>query len=236
MKRASPVMIKEINGEMIDQDSLILKHGKLVHFICKPLRFRAEQLGLDYEDIVSIEFIGLLNAFRNYDRETYNLKFSTYAFPTIRHEILRTLTRNCDIINYSRGIKDLAQLIRKKELEDQSTDAIAKTLNVKRNKVVHALQFIRNGRPQSLDKALQSESGDEDITLSDTISAATDTTGMFVAEFIQSLSDREKVIVGKLLEGISQAEIGKEIGTHQVHVSRMQKKIREKYLRYFGPN
>lgn len=72
--------------------------------------------------------------------------------------------------------------------------------------------------------------GEGEITLLDIFSTDDDLTEIQVDEFVQSLPDRERKLLLYRLEGASQKEIAKEMGISQTHISRLLKRIGEKYL------
>jgi len=228
---ATSLMEKEINGELLTQDLLVKRHKRLVHRVCNKYKHLAEKVGLGYEDIVSIGFIGLLKAFRYFDGEKYDVRFSTYAIPMIRGEILRELRDQHPGLKYSRPIKDIATHIQKAELQESSIDEIAIKLDVCRDKVIHALNFIFHQAPRSMDKKFKDVAG-HDATLHLVIGSEDDTTSLSVWEFIKTLSPREQIVCSGLMEGLLQVEIGEIIGVTQVQTSRVIKKIRSKYLEF----
>lgn len=228
-------MVKEINGQMLTQDSVIEVHEKLVHHVCKRFYLQADKLGLEYGDILSVGFIGLFKAFQYFDGDKFNVRFSTYAVPMIRGEIQRFLLNQNPGLRYPRTIKDLAFQIHTEDLQDSQIEDIANTLSAERWRVIHALNFLSHRVLSSLDEsfALGSE-GDAEITVLNQVASVDDPTKLFVDEFVSSLTEMEQQIVRGLLQGEKQMEIAEKIGVCQVSVSRYQKKIRVKYLAYFN--
>lgn len=126
---------KVINGESHTRDSIVVDHEGVVHSVCRKFTPWAGSVGQDYEDIVSIGFMGLIKAFDYFDGEKFPVRFSTYAVPMIRGEVRRVLRDSGTRVHYSRGIKELAFSIRKEELEELSVDAIAAELDENRKKL-----------------------------------------------------------------------------------------------------
>lgn len=226
---------KLINGEMLSLEDIVKKHEMLVHSVCKYYRSRAKNLRIDYEDIASVGFIGLIRAFERFDGSKFDVRFSTYAIPTIRGEVQRFLREQNEGLKYSRSIKELAWLILEKELEDLTIEEISKTLKEKVEKVKFAIQFIHNRSPYSLEYPVVDEAG-KSTYLSDFVGDDDDHTNLMVEEFIKTLNDKEKVIVNCLINGEVQSSIGEKIGTSQAQVSRSIHKIRNKYLNYVSGN
>lgn len=225
---------KLINGELLNQDSLVVRHERLVHKVCSKFKFRAETLGMEYEDIVSVGFIGMIRAFENFDGELYPVRFSTYAIPMIMGEVRRYLRDQNPGAKFSRTIKDIAHRIYKTEMEHLPIDVIVSSLDVEREKVIHALNYIRNHRVTRLDEPIYKNSEDEDLTIMNLLHDEEDESLIFVKEFIESLSNRDQIIVKSLMAGMPQSDIGKELGISQVQVSRLQKKIGVRYLAFSG--
>jgi RNA polymerase sigma factor for flagellar operon FliA len=69
---------------------LLAQYVKLVHFVAR--RIAARTPAVEYEDLVGVGSIGLLNAFRGYDASR-GLAFSTYAVQRINGAILDDLRR-----------------------------------------------------------------------------------------------------------------------------------------------
>lgn len=217
---------KLINGEVHTQDTVVVAHELLVHKVCQRMKMYASKVGQEYEDIVSVGFIGLIKAFNNFDPEKYDVRFSTYAMPMIQGEIQRALRDSSTGVKYSRGIKEIALRIREDELTEESHEYIADKLSVSKNKVYHAMEFIHNGNTSSIDI----EIGDGETTITDVVGKEEDYTDIFVEDFLNTLNEIDKTIVNGLLEGRTQQEIGVMAGFSQVHVSRLIKNIRKKYL------
>lgn len=228
-------LVKEINGQLLTQDSVIIVHEKLVHHVCKKFTPQASKLGADYEDLVNVGSMGLLKAFKYFDGVKFNVRFSTYAIPMIRGEIQRFLGSQNPGLHYPRSIKELAYKIKVAEMEELQTDVIATALEVEKDKVVHALTYLSSRQPVSVNKPLLIGSeGDDEITILHQVATEDDPTQLLVRDFLSSLTEKEQLIVKHLLDGDTQAEIGMKIGACQVSISRYQKKIRLKYQSYFN--
>lgn len=221
---------KIINGEAHTRDSIVETHKGLVHRECHKLKSYAKRVGQDYEDIVSIGFIGLLNAFDKFDGDKFDVRFSTYAVPMIWGEIQRALRDSGTGIRYSRNVKELGWKIRKNELEDKSVPEIAQFFETKEEHVVHALNFLKYGVPGSLDEPIKQSEGESSVA--DLIGRADDTTAILVEDFVSRLDERDKIVVQMLLDGSTQSAIGKELGVSQAQASRLVKKVGHEYLNY----
>lgn len=221
---------KVINGEVHTRDSIVERHKGLVHRESHKLKGFAKRVGQDYEDIVSVGFIGLIDAFDKFDGETHDVKFATYAVPLIWGNIQNYL-RTCSTgLHYSTNIKQLGWTIRKGELEHLPIDEIAEKVEAKRSRVIHALEFLEYGIPTRLDQPIIQAEGE--MNIADVIGEPDDTTGLFVEEFLDFLNDRERKVAICLVEGKTQREIAQEIGVTRSLIWIIKEKIAKKYLTF----
>jgi len=90
---------------------------------------------------------------------------------------------------------------------------------------------IENTAPLvSLDAAYSKENP---VTLGDAIPGEpSDFSGPEVEDFLRSLSDTERIILVAALEKIPQAQTAARVGTNQPQVSRILKRVREKYTEF----
>lgn len=84
---------------------------KLVHKIAQHYKNST----CEYEDIIQSGMVGLVNAILRFD-PSYNVAFSTYAFPLILGEI-RKLLRENSMIKKSRSVNETLSLIQRKKQE-----------------------------------------------------------------------------------------------------------------------
>jgi predicted transcriptional regulator len=66
------------------------------------------------------------------------------------------------------------------------------------------------------------------------IPSADDSTHLFVTEFIESLKDRDQIIIKMLMADAKQNEIAEELGISQSYISRLLIRIGKKYRTYLG--
>jgi len=218
-------MEKLINGVLLTRETVLVEHEGLVHVQCRKLKHWAKSLGHDYEDIESVGNIGLINAFDRFDSVGYDNRFSTFATPQIWGEIQKYLSHSDDGIRYTRNIKETAHKIKRLELEDLSVDEIAKELKVTVGRVGWALDYLKNGSPARLDKLI----GDEENEFSGLFGAPDDKTGIYVSEFLNTLSTLERDITIQLMAGVSGSDIARMRGCGANHVGNVRKRVREKY-------
>ncbi len=125
-------MISEEAGEFADRDELILQELPQVQFIASRILDRLPQQ-VELADLVQAGVIGLLDAYRNFDR-TRNAQFRTFASFRIRGAILDSL-RDLDwgsraVRRKGREIADAIQRLRNTLHRQPSEDEIAAELNI----------------------------------------------------------------------------------------------------------
>ena len=209
-----------IEGIERNRDEYLTENARLVHHACKRYVNQLQYMGISYDDLFQLGFIGFMKAFDRFD-DTYKVKFSTYAIPMILGEIQRFL-RDDGIIKTSRAVKSLAKLIKHQDLMDLSPEEISERFEVTVSIAEETLRYIRTGQVKSVDTVIHENDGDP-LTIGDQISSDDDSSGIFVEDFLSQLDDREAEIVKMYMSDLTQAEIGKKLGISQVQVSRLMK-------------
>jgi len=209
-----------IEGIERNRDEYLTENARLVHHACKRYVNQLQYMGISYDDLFQLGFIGFMKAFDRFD-DTYKVKFSTYAIPMILGEIQRFL-RDDGIIKTSRAVKSLAKLIKHQDLMDLSPEEISERFEVTVSIAEETLRYIRTGQVKSVDTVIHENDGDP-LTIGDQISSDDDSSGIFVEDFLSQLDDREAKIVRMYMSDLTQYEIGKKLGISQVQVSRLMK-------------
>lgn len=225
-------MEKIINGEVHTRDSIIEAHARLVHWQCNKLRRYAKKVGQDYDDIVSVGFMALLDAFDRYDGSANNTKFSTFAVPTIWGNIQTFLKSSSVGIYYPGHIKEAAGKIAKYKLEDSPIDEIVEKTGISPKNIQFALGYLRNGTSLSLDQPLEQKDGQ--VSIADAVGGADDISGIFVKEFLSVLTDSERRVVVGLMEGKTLKELGAESGVSHTYIWTLKNNAKQKYLEFAG--
>lgn len=207
-------------------EQLVKDNIRLVHKIANHYK----NTNCDYDDLIQSGSVGLINAIKRFDT-SYNVAFSTYAFPLILGEI-RKLLRENNIIKKSRSINEALSLIRMKKQEfvdiharEPNINELSKICNIEREKIVFILNTILP--VQSLETKLF----DSENTLVDKIVANEDTqedaiNNVLINNATKNLDKRsKKIIYMRFYQGKTQSDIAKEIGVSQVQISRIEKKI-----------
>jgi RNA polymerase sigma-B factor len=183
----------------------------------------------DIEDLEQIAAIGLVKSIDRFDAER-GVAFSSFAFPTIRGELMRHLRDRGWALRVPRGVQELAVRLDRVSTELVSelgrsptaaelADRVGTTLEL----VLEALQAATARRADSLDE----RRGDDENERA--IEVAVIETGFAGAEDADQLerlaavlSERERVILGlRVRDDLTQLEIAQIVGVSQMQVSRI---------------
>ena len=180
------------------------------------------------EDLVQVALLGLVKALERFDPDRGS-PFATYAMPTMTGEVRRHYRDTGWAVHVTRGAQEMAQKIA--ALERGTTDRltaedVAERLDVSVESVVAGGLALRAMRADSLDRPRTAEDGD---FAEPAIAPAELDPGYVAAEhratiarLTEDLPEREREILTLRFAGdLSQAEIGREVGVSQMHVSRI---------------
>lgn len=216
------------NGNKEAKDELVEKNLRLVWNAVH--RFKVEEK--NKEDLFQIGVIGLMNSIDRFDF-SFDVKFSTYAFPMIFGEIQRYLRdHGNDSMKISRVGNNLFYKISKeidKHLQngngELSVSELSEILSVSEediDKAIHSRNII------SMNKVVYNTDGQNEVTLMDMISDKSKykTDYLPLYEAIDSLSEREKMVIElRFFKDKSQIEVAEILGVSQAQISRLEKKI-----------
>lgn len=205
------------------REILIESHFGLVKNIAR----RYSGRGVADEDLFQIGVIGLIKAIDKFDR-SYGVKFSTYAVPVISGEI-KKFFREDGLIKVSRKIKEDGIKIRRfiKEYESRygktpTMSEVKCMTDMKEDEII--LAFDAGEEVQSI----YDENYEWICACEDVHEQVLDR--MVLGQLMQMLSDVErKVIIMRYFEEITQAEIARRLSMSQVQVSRMEKRILQRW-------
>jgi len=223
------------NGSEELREALILHYAPLVRNLAKGMHFKLPAV-IEYADLVSYGFLGLLDAIERYDPDK-GIDFKAYAkmringaiidgvrsekrLPRSVQEKARKLNHACEVLS--------AELRRFPEEEE-----IADYLGMDLDKYRQGLLEINNSYVLSLDDLMaSSEKGDGPMNLLDSIedenaldpcdiSEREDMREM-VREAIEHLPEREKIILSLYYyEDLSMKEVGEVLNITESRVSQL---------------
>lgn len=185
------------------------------------------------EDLFQVGCIGLINAYKKYD-ESYNTKFSTYAYPYILGEISsyvrsdKGIKISRDIGRLNSSIERASILLTQKLMREPTIEEISSYLEIDPYLVIEAL---RARYPiMSTDSVLNDEG--REITLLDTIpdinSMDIDTLVALKDELLKLDSFDRELINERYVQNLTQSEVASNLGISQVQVSRKEQKVLSK--------
>lgn len=185
------------------------------------------------EDLFQVGCIGLINAYKKYD-ESFNTKFTTYAYPFILGEMNNYVKKDRGI-NVSRDVTRLNSLIEKscilltqRLMREPSISEISNYLEIDECLVVDAL--ISRYPIYSVDSVICDDG--KGLTLLDTIPDIESmdlNTLIALREELSKLNDDEKAIINnRYMNDLTQSEIAASLGISQVQVSRKEQKVLKK--------
>lgn len=224
--------IRDVNPHLGHKDDVIPQYLRMVHRICNKHKKLAETLGVEYEDMYSIGCMGLVKAFDGYNPTGEKpAKFLSYAMVYVDGYI-RNHMHESGLIRIPRDKFKLVNQIKMHHMEHENPETIAEMLGCRVATAVRAKQALGNVT-LSLETPLRTKRG-ENLTIADVISAEDDHSSVEMIEFMNSLTAKEKEIVGRLLMGQSRRMISQEIGKTTQTLRMYTRKIREKFLAHIG--
>jgi RNA polymerase sigma-B factor len=211
-------------------DEVIRINMELARTLAAPYRGR----GIPFEDLEQVAYAALVRAVRGY-RPGLATDFLAYAVPTIRGEVKKHFRDHGWTVRPPRRIQDLqtAAARTRAELEQQSGVApdlatLAAAMGESEADVEEALAADGCFSPSSLDRPI---GPDSTTTIGDTIPVAEDgyeaaEARAMLSQAMRRLERRDRRILQlRFFDGLTQQEIGEEIGVTQMQVSRLLNRI-----------
>lgn len=212
-------------GDTRLRDRIVADHRWLAERCARRFSGRGEQL----DDLIQVAMIGLFKAVERFDPEL-GIPFNGYATPTVMGELRRHFRDATWAVKVPRRAKDLHVRIPStvERLSQQLGKAptvaqLAAELDVPEEQVIEGLDAGAAYSTDSLDRTF----GDDDHTRAERLvgtdlDLALSERRTELRELLASLPERERRIVYlRFYEDRSQSEIAAEVGTSQVHVSRL---------------
>lgn len=226
-------MRKNIDGEYLTLEETLIKNENLVHHICHSLANTGKALGLDYDDLVSVGQLGLIHAYNHFKPEL-NLKFSTFAFPSIRFHIITEINAQTPGVKFSREAIKYSRLMLKDGLETAPKEVIAKTYGISLKRVEEAVDCLISRFPDSIEAKVENKDGESRESVFDSTFGVIDEDYEKINEndFKTYLTEVEEAIYMMRLKDYTQNQISEKLNLSQTGVSRALKTIKEKYLIY----
>lgn len=196
--------------------------------LARMLAGRYSGRGESLDDLVQVACVGVMKAIDGFDISR-DVRFSSYATPTILGEIKRYFRDKSWSVRVPRGLQELQLQVarRRDELSARLGRAptvpdIAQAVGEPIGAVLDAIQSTRARRSRSLDEPLG-----EDVTLADQLGAedpelARAEMRVLIGEVFVVLGDRDREILRmRFGDDLTQAEIAGRVGLSQMQVSRI---------------
>ncbi|NLU53225.1 MAG: SigB/SigF/SigG family RNA polymerase sigma factor [Clostridiaceae bacterium] len=223
-----------INKDIETRNEIVSRYLYLAEIISKKFINR----GVDYEDIYQVACVALINAVDRFNLEE-EVKFVSFATPTIIGEIKRYFRDKASVIRIPRRIYEVYQKVNQareylmqKLKRAPRMDEIAEYLNLKEETVLEIIESWNVYNIQSFDQAVFDE---DDLELHETIGEDDDTFEKinnrdFLEKAMKNFSDSEKEFIRlRFFENMTQKEIANRFKVSQMYISRLEKRTLEKF-------
>lgn len=209
---------------MEDIETLIMENKNLIYSITKYFDNYKNK-----EDLFQSGILGLLAAYKNFD-SSYNIKFTTYAYPYILGEMKKLVREDKnikisrDIIKLNSKIEQTRNMLMQKFLRPVTNKELADYLEIDEYLISEALN---SSNPiMSIDEPICIDT--KEITLHEVIADKAQDINTLIAlkDELMKLNNIEKEIVDKrYFKDLTQTEIAQSLGMSQVQVSRQEQKV-----------
>ena len=197
--------------------------------------------GVEYEDLKQIASVALIGAIERFDC-TKGIRFEAYAVPTLSGVVKNYFRDMSRVIRLPRGIGENLQRVR---LAEESlyqslgrvptVQELVQSTGLSQEAVLETMEAAQSVSLSSLDQ----EVGEDETPLIDLLRGED---GRFeqsenrdlIDRVLAKCSDTEKAIVSmRFFEGMSQRETARQMGVSQMYVSRMERKLLNKFREAF---
>ncbi|AUS98152.1 B/F/G family RNA polymerase sigma-70 factor [Clostridium thermosuccinogenes] len=222
------------NPTVENRNEIVNKYLYLADIITRKFLNR----GMDYEDIYQVACIALIKSVERFSLEK-GVKFVSFATPTIIGEIKRFFRDKAALIRIPRRIYEIYQKVNHAretlsyELQRvPRVDEIAEYLNISEETVLETIESWNAYSIQSFDQTVYS---DDDIELHETIGAEDSTFEKienrdFLRQSLNKFNQAEREFIKMRYFGNqTQKQIADKLGVSQMYVSRLEKKVLERF-------
>jgi len=194
--------------------------------------------GVDYDDIYQVACVALIKAVERFSPDK-GFKFVSFATPTIVGEIKRYFRDKSSAIRIPRRIYEVYQKVNlaKDQLSQElrrtpKVDEISAYLNIKSETVLEIIESWNAYNMQSFD---QNAFNDDDLELHETIGDDDSTFERienrdFLEKSLSKFNDAEKEFIRlRYFNKKTQKEIADRMGVSQMYVSRLERKVLDRF-------
>jgi RNA polymerase sigma-B factor len=196
--------------------------------LARSLARRYANKGEPLDDLEQVACLGLIKAIDRFDLSR-DVRFATYAVPTIAGELKRHFRDRGWMMRVPREVQELSGRIgpvRERLVCDLSrtptSTELARALECDEDRVLEALAAAEAYRTLSLDQPFRDGTGPLEAIGGDDLGFERAEARAMLAGGLEQLAPREREIVRlRYFEGLTQREIADRIGISQMHVSRL---------------
>jgi RNA polymerase sigma-B factor len=220
-----------LEGDREARRILIERMMPLVRTLARRYVHRGEAL----EDLIQVGSVGLIKAVDRFD-VSRDLRFSTFAVPTILGEIKRHFRDRAWSIRVSRGIQELnakvgreADRLSGKLGRSPTIEELAEATEATVEQVLEAMQGAQAYSTVSLDEPIGEDGDVAERFGADDPEFERAEHRVELARGLDALPPRERsILLLRFFEGLTQREIADRVGISQMHVSRLLRRSIER--------
>jgi RNA polymerase sigma-B factor len=219
------------------RDELISRHLYIAEILSK----KYINKGIEYEDIYQVASLGLIYAIERFDL-TRGFEFSSFATPTIIGEIKKYFRDKGWGIRVPRRIQELSKkvnatknILNQKLSRSPKVEEIAAYIGCTDEQVLEAMEASQVYTPKSLDVSYDANGDDKEMQLMDLVGEEDQQFDMienrdFIKKTMEKFNEIEiNIIKDRFFHEKTQMEVAKKLDVSQMTISRMEKKIIEKF-------
>jgi RNA polymerase sigma-B factor len=223
-----------IDRDVATRNEIVSRYLYLAEIIARKFLNR----GVDYDDIYQVASVALIKAVERFNPEK-GFKFVSFATPTIVGEIKRYFRDKNATIRIPRRIYEAYQKVNiaKDQLSQKlnrspKADEIAEFLGIKTEAVLEIIESWNAYNMQSFD---QNVYNDDDLELHETIGDEDATFERienrdFLEKSLSKFNEAERKFIHlRYFNRKTQKEIAEIIGVSQMYVSRLERKVLERF-------
>ncbi len=216
------------------RNEIISRYMYLADIITKKFANR----GVESDDIYQVACVALINAVERFDPDA-DVKFVSFATPTIIGEIKRYFRDKASVIRIPRRIYEVYQKVNQaREYLMQRLkrvpriDEIAEYLKMKEETILEIIESWNVYNIQSFDQTVFEE---DDLELHETVGQDDETFERinnrdFLEKAMENFNQAEKLFIKlRFFENKTQKDIAKHFNVSQMYISRLEKRTLEKF-------